>query len=354
MNILIVTHFQNDGSPTACFIHEQLKEYIAQGHKVRVLSFVPILKKDYKSRRISTIVDNCIIDGIEHVYLRFISISKYGVRYQNGIMAIISVFVMKNRIFRDFKPDIIHAHTIGVDSTVASFLKRYFYCPVIATVHGSDFTIPVKKGYMSEVKKWCDSVDLLVAVSANLQKKILEIGTTTRVKSVLNGFALNQAVYRSPLENKQCSLLQVGNLVHCKHVDTTIKAFAEIKKLYTAATLTIVGDGQEKKNLQQLCQQLDIQGSVVFTGKIENAAVLKLMSETQFYIMISAPEGFGIVYLEAMASGCITMGTNGQGITELIQDGENGFLVNEGDVEAIVNNFKRCIENHKKMNDKKM
>ena len=51
------------------------------------------------------------------------------------------------------------------------------------------------------------------------------------------------------------------------------------------------------------------------------------MARTQFFCMPSVREGFGIVYLEAMASGCLTMGTRGEGVADLIENGKNGFLV---------------------------
>lgn len=60
--------------------------------------------------------------------------------------------------------------------------------------------------------------------------------------------------------------------------------------------------------------------------------------------MPSYPEGFGIVYLEAMASGCVTIGTKGEGIDGFIRDGENGFLVPPDDVDAIVQTIDRCFQ----------
>ncbi len=60
--------------------------------------------------------------------------------------------------------------------------------------------------------------------------------------------------------------------------------------------------------------------------------------------MPSINEGFGIVYLEAMASGCITIGTEGEGIADLIVSGENGFLVPPDNPEAIVKVVEWCLE----------
>ena len=60
--------------------------------------------------------------------------------------------------------------------------------------------------------------------------------------------------------------------------------------------------------------------------------------------MPSIPEGFGIAYLEAMASGCITIGTEGEGIADLIVSGKNGFLVPPDDPDSIVRVIEWCLE----------
>ena len=59
--------------------------------------------------------------------------------------------------------------------------------------------------------------------------------------------------------------------------------------------------------------------------------------------MSSKPEGFGIVYLEAMAAGCVTIGTEGQGIADIIEHGVNGFLVPADDADCIVRVIESCM-----------
>ena len=68
------------------------------------------------------------------------------------------------------------------------------------------------------------------------------------------------------------------------------------------------------------------------------------MSEATYFVMPSVREGFGIVYLEAMAAGCIVIGTEGEGIADAITHGENGFLVPADDPEAIVAVIRGCMD----------
>ena len=91
-------------------------------------------------------------------------------------------------------------------------------------------------------------------------------------------------------------------------------------------TLTIVGQGPVRQMLEEICGKLGISDAVEFTGQMPNDQVLARLRESEIFVMASKPEGFGIVYLEAMSSGCVTIGTEGEGISDLIVHGENGFL----------------------------
>ena len=105
----------------------------------------------------------------------------------------------------------------------------------------------------------------------------------------------------------------------------------------------MIGWGREQENLKNLCISLGVSDSVRFVERIPNAEVLAEMAKTQFFCMTSVREGFGIVYLEAMASSCITIGTQGEGIADFIENGKNGFLVPPDDPEAIVQVMEWCL-----------
>ena len=118
-----------------------------------------------------------------------------------------------------------------------------------------------------------------------------------------------------------------------------------LKKQGHDVHFTVVGSGPERINLEKLCAELSISEAVTFTGQLSNREVQQRMAEATFFVMPSVREGFGIVYLEAMAAGCITIGTEGEGITDAIISGENGFLVPADDPDAIVKVIRSCMEN---------
>ena len=140
------------------------------------------------------------------------------------------------------------------------------------------------------------------------------------------------------------TLIQVGSLQEQKRVHVTVRAFAQVRERYPNAYLTLAGSGPDRAKLEALCRELGISGAVRFLGTIPNREVLAEMSKARFFILPSVREGFGIVYLEAMACGCVTIGTEGEGIADLIASGKNGFLVPPDDPEAIARTIEWCLE----------
>lgn len=342
MNILVVAHYQSDGSPCAIFIHNQVKSYIKLGCKVKVIVPLAIGKKDYYKKRVTSLVNKSVIDGVEYVYVRYLSLSKYGNKAFNKKSVLLAIGYSYDKIMDGFKIDIIHAHTFSIDADIGIWLKNKEHVPLVLTTHGSDLEIPLRNGEQRELKRILSYVDYAVAVSSKLERKVRNLGEY-KCKSILNGCCFEALCDN---KKKKRSFIFVGNLIKQKNVDITIKAFSKIKKEYFDARLSIVGEGEELQNLRALCRELNIEDSVCFWGRLPNQEVLKLMSKNEYFIMPSENEGFGIVYIEAMASGCITIGTLGEGIADFIKSGENGFLIKPFE-EEIVKVVRYCENNPK-------
>lgn len=340
MNILVVAHYQNDGSPSAIFIHEQAKAYAALGHTVRVIVPVAIGKRGYQTA--ARLRNRCtLIDGIPHFYVRYLSLSRYGVGGFNTRSAISALKRHYSAVLADFIPDVIHAHTLGFDSDLGAWLKGRLSVPLVVTTHGSDASVPYERGQLDWLREKADRADTVVAVSSVLANKIRASGTATPVRTILNGFALS--AMPESCEKVPYSVLQVGHLIAQKRVDITLRAFAKLREHHPSATLTVIGQGSERERLETLCAQLGIAQAVRFTGQLPNRDVLAEMAQAQFFCMPSVREGFGIVYLEAMASGCITIGTQGEGIADLIVSEKNGFLVPPDHPDAIAEVMEWCL-----------
>ena len=345
MNILVVCHYGLYRDFTSSFVHNQGKAIAALGHRVRVIVPIAVGKQDWNGKRFSAPLQWRKVDGVELCLLRHFSLSNFGKRRWNLSNALIAVRSQIDKITKDFSPDIIHAHTLGFDSEIGAWLKNRLHAPLVVTTHGSDTFKPFANGRRPALKQFAQQSDHLICVSTLLKKRIETCGTTVPISVILNGFQV-QNITLNP--NKlPLSLVQVGHLTAQKKVDITIQAFAKLSQKYQNATLDIIGSGGKQVRFQTLCKELGISKTVHFYGLLPNAETLSKMASAHFFVMPSVNEGFGIVYLEAMASGCITIGTEGEGIADVITSGVNGFLVPPDNPKAIVRIIEWCLDHPK-------
>jgi glycosyltransferase involved in cell wall biosynthesis len=124
----------------------------------------------------------------------------------------------------------------------------------------------------------------------------------------------------------------LGRLKKYKGVDIVIRAFAQVRD--TRAVLEIAGSGDYRPALEQLVASLDLTGRVRFLGFVDDAAKQALLRRAWALTLASTKEGWGLTNLEAAASGTPVVASNSPGIRESVRDGETGYLVPHGDVQA--------------------
>lgn len=343
MKILVVCHYGLYQDFTYSFVHRQIREYVRLGHQVRVLIPIAFFKQGVTHHRVFPTIMVRELDGAILYYLRFLSLSTYGIGGFNTASALWMLRHNWRRIMENFAPDVIHAHTLGLDSELGAWIKTKTNCPLVVTTHGSDTSVPFNKGNFMQIKDWCEKADTVVTVSFALRQKIEACHLSCQTQTIYNGFNAN--FLKKGLSKRPLSMVQVGGLTLQKRTHCTICAFAKVHKKHPEANLTIIGEGPQRLPLETLCKTLQITKDVTFLGQISNNQVFSEMEKAQFFCMPSVDEGFGIVYLEAMASGCCTIGTEGEGIADLIVSGKNGFLVPPDDVDAIVSVIEKCLQN---------
>lgn len=135
--------------------------------------------------------------------------------------------------------------------------------------------------------------------------------------------------------NPVLRVIYVGQLIPLKNVDALIRA---VKALSVPAELTVVGDGEERQRLEALAGDAE---NIRFTGWLERSEAINRTNEADVFVMVSSPETYGLVYLESMARGCINIASRGEGFDGIINDGENGFLLEPGNAEAVTELLER-------------
>ncbi|MBE9079491.1 glycosyltransferase family 4 protein [Romeria aff. gracilis LEGE 07310] len=125
-----------------------------------------------------------------------------------------------------------------------------------------------------------------------------------------------------------------------KGVDMTIRALPQILQVFSNVKYLVIGRGDDQPRLAQLAEDLGVAERVIFAGFVPTAALADHYRLADVYVMPSR-EGFGIVYLEAMACGVPVISGDSDGSAEPLQDGRLGWQVSYRDADAIA---QACIE----------
>jgi glycosyltransferase involved in cell wall biosynthesis len=127
------------------------------------------------------------------------------------------------------------------------------------------------------------------------------------------------------LEGAEFKIISAGNLKPTKGFDLLIEAVAGIVRDGIPIRLAIFGDGDQRASLDRLIMDRGMKNAICCFGGVENSILRNLYPLFDAFILPSYSETFGIVYLEAMAAGIVTVGVRGQGIDGVIKHGDNGF-----------------------------
>jgi glycosyltransferase involved in cell wall biosynthesis len=143
-------------------------------------------------------------------------------------------------------------------------------------------------------------------------------------------------------------LLHVGRLrLEVKGQDLLLNAFAKISDLFPELQLVFVGEGPDRKEIEVLIAQLNLNGRVLFTGWQENVAAI--MARSQAFVLSSSYEGWPNALVEAMALGCPVIATDCiTGPREILGDNEYGLLVSMDNPDALASSIKCLLEDKEK------
>lgn len=218
--------------------------------------------------------------------------------------------------------------------------------PFVAGIHNSDIEVltnPLYKiHFKTRLEKALKNATAIACRSFVLQDKLLKLYPEFEEKTFVALSGIDEKLLdetNHSLFTTHYSSIKIITCAHFKkrkNIDKVIKACKGLEGF----ELTVIGDGKERKNLEK------IDKNVIFTGRLPHDEVMAKMRESDVFVLPSVGETFGMVYLEAMVSGCITVCTKGDGIDGIIKNGENGFLT-----EPTVENIRETLLNIKKLDE---
>lgn len=252
------------------------------------------------------------------------------------------------RVLDQTGAELMHIYFGHVAARLVPYLRRA-EIPVVASFHGADATSGTDRPkYQAALLEVFECSSLVLARSNALLDALAKLGCPTeKLRLQRTGLPLDEwpVIDRSIPDSSEVDrpwvFLQVCRLVAKKGIETSLRAFAKIRRDYPSSRFILVGDGLERQALDVLIAELGIGGAIEFRGFLDEAGVRAALSEAHFFFHPSVTdatgnqEGVPNAMLEAMATGLPPLATLHGGIPEAVTSGVSGVLAEEGDHQAL-------------------
>ena len=251
-------------------------------------------------------------------------------------------------LIRRERPQILHTHTAkaGAIGRLAALLAGSARPPVIVhTFHGH-----VLRGYFDPLRAWVFRVlerqlarvsTALIAVSPEVRDDLVRLGVAPREKFavVRLGIELEQRVAPGADGRAETRRMLgvpperflvgwIGRMTGVKRTDDLLLAFKELRDRGVDACLCLVGDGPQRGALERTAHELGVVRDCLFLGYQEEVAPFYAAFDA--FVLTSGNEGTPVTTIEALASGIPVVATRVGGVSDVVRDGEDGFLVPPG------------------------
>lgn len=259
----------------------------------------------------------------------------------------VSLYVHLFKMRREY--DIVQANWLIPQGIVQSFIKK----PYVVTGHGGDVT-SLNKGILKVLKKRClknaagvtavsqPLMDVLNGIYENPKQAVISMGCDTAM------FGQEHRVENYFGQGDKKVVLFVGRLAEKKGVSYAIETMRQVNN----AMLVIAGDGPLKSKLQRQAEtvQKESGSTILFLGAKTHEELKGIYASADLFVMPSITakdgdkEGFGLVILEAFASGLPIVASRSGGITDIVKDGVNGYLAEEKDVSGLADRINIVLQ----------
>ena len=240
-----------------------------------------------------------------------------------------------------FEPNVIVGHFPNPQIEVVNLLHNiYPQAKTCIVLH--ETILPAIKVYGKRLLPMAEKIDLWGFRNPTLQKDFeRHVMTVDKSFMCYSGIPEDYVTTNNThcFDNDNLGVLYVGEMIERKYPLEVMKA---LEKAFSDGTyqLTYVGDGQLLESIREIVNSKDINGKIKVLGKIPRDAIKKEYDKADCMVMISRDEAYGLVYLEAMARGCLTIAARNEGFDGIIVDGVNGFLCKAGDSDELASIFK--------------
>lgn len=328
-------------------VHYFAREWVKFGYEVHVINYVAnfprllywissLFKNRLSSKAGYTVRTTALkdkeyeLDGVR-VYRIMLSKMRPHVRYSTNQIDRAMKKTLDYCSQKQIEPAAILAHWANPQLEILYRLKQYFNVPMCYVCHGDGhFEV-----YGNDAERYWSAVNVIGYRSAYLKQRF-----ETKQIWIKSSFMCYSGIPASYNDNTLARDFQtrnrvayVGTLIKRKYPSEIIPALC--KAFGSDFTISYAGEGGERKAIEQVSRNHGVMQEVHLLGRIPRDKVIELFDNSDLFIMISKNEIYGLVYLEAMARGCITIASRREGFDGIIRDGENGFLCEAGNTEDL-------------------
>lgn len=237
--------------------------------------------------------------------------------------------------------DHIHSHFLQGNTTVAMIISKFLNITYSVSVHNS--TLPMDKVLQKEK---IEHAKFLISISEYNKKKLLETDPNSEKKIFVVHCGLNPDHF---LPNPQLpdvfTFLAVGRLTWEKSYPDLIEACRLLKEKNLIFQCIIVGDGDERQNLEQLIKRYKLEKEVNLVGLVLQEKIQTYYEQAHLFVLSSVTEGIPVVLMEAMSKGLPVVATHITGIPELVSHEKTGLLVPANQPQALAHAIEYFMNN---------
>jgi glycosyltransferase involved in cell wall biosynthesis len=263
------------------------------------------------------------------------------------------------RVIRRVRPHILHTHTAkaGAVGRLAALVAGDARPPIVVhTFHGHvlrGYFDPFRTAGFRLLERWlATKTTALVAVSPQVRDDLVALGVAPRERFVVVrlGIELEQRVAAERdgrgesrrvlgIGPDRFAVGWIGRMTGVKRTDDVLRAFRRLRDRGVDACLCMIGDGPDRTAVERRAHELGLMRDTLFLGYQEEVAPYYAAFDAM--ILPSINEGTPVSAIEALAAGRPVVATRVGGVPDVVREGEDGFLVEPGDVDALAERLAR-------------
>ncbi|MFC6905175.1 glycosyltransferase family 4 protein [Halalkalicoccus tibetensis] len=261
---------------------------------------------------------------------------------------------LKRELERPFdvllQDELCHPSLVGLNRRID---REY---PIVSIVHhlrANETTGPKRHLFRAIERAYLSTVDAVVCNSRPTRAAVAELTDVPGVIAWPGGdrfgsYPSDDAIVERARE-EPFEVVFVGNQIPRKGLDSLVRGLSRVEEEWH---LTVVGgaaDPEYSEGVRALVRENGLADRVEFTGRLEEEALADRLASAHLLAVPSIHEGFGIVYLEGMAFGLPALATTSGGASDVVTDGETGYLVEPGDEAAIARAVEECASDRDRL-----